>query len=181
MNQGIHIVDTLCWLCGDVAETLAIAETTGREVEVETLALALLKFESGARGVIEATTLAYPELPQYLEIFGERGTVTFNSGKVMRLELADPTPEEEAIREELLAPPPPPKEATKPKRTQVALKTNVCVADMGHTPILADFVAAIREDRPTLVDGHEARRSVELINAIYESSRNGSRPVRLTR
>jgi len=76
MNQGIHIVDLLTWFLGEVDEVIAMTDNVGREVEVETLALSLVKFRSGARGVIEGSTLAYPELPQYLEIFGSRGTLT---------------------------------------------------------------------------------------------------------
>jgi len=177
MNQGIHLVDLLGWFCGDVSEVIAVTETVGREVEVETLALALLKFANGARGVIEATTLAYPELPQYLEIFGERGTLTFDTGKIRRMDLIDPTPSERIVREQLLQLCGPRKASEQPKRATAPPGTAVPVADMGHTPVVADFVAAIREDRPPLVDGREAKRSVELINAIYESGRTHSSPV----
>jgi len=50
---------------------------------------------------------------------------------------------------------------------------------MGHGPVMADFVEAIRTDRPPAVDGPEARRAIELITAIYESGRRNSAPVRL--
>lgn len=178
MNQGIHLVDLLGWFCGEVTEVIAVTETVAREVEVETLALALLKFANGAKGVIEATTLAYPELPQYLEIFGERGTLTFDTGKIRRMDLIDPTPAERTAREQLLqlcAP----RAATsgQSKGLTAPPGTAVPVADMGHTPVVADFVAAIREDRPPVVNGREAKRSVELINAIYESGRTHSSPV----
>ena len=181
MNQGIHAVDLLGWFCGDVDEVIAATETMGRDVEVETLAVALLRFANGARGVIQATTLAYPELPRRIEIFGERGTLVFDGGRLQHMELIDPTPDERAIREELLATyglaastaPPSEKQPKTPPGTPVP------AVDMGHIPVMADFVAAIREDRPPLADGREARRAVELITAIYESGRNHGKPVRL--
>ena len=57
--------------------------------------------------------------------------------------------------------------------------TAVPTVDMGHTPVVADFVEAIREGRPPLVDGAEGRRAVALITALYESSLNDSQPVTL--
>lgn len=123
--------------------------------------------------------LAYPELPQYLEIFGSRGTLTFSSGKLMRLDLIDPTAEEAAAREELFALSAELEAAGKKARAKVAPDTAVPVVDMGHRPVIADFVGAILEDREPKVGGPEARRAVELITGIYESGRNGSRLVRL--
>jgi predicted dehydrogenase len=178
MNQGIHDVDLFRWFMGPVEEVIAIIESTGRNVEVETLALGLVKFKNGARGVVEGSTLAYPELPTYLEIFGSRGTVTFSARKLMRLDLIDPTPEEGAAREDLL-------EITRvhdqtqAQKAKVAAGTAVPSLDMGHTPVIADFVAAIQTGREPLVSVSEARNAVELITAIYESGKHNSKPVRL--
>jgi len=176
MNQGIHIVDLFTWFLGDVDQVIAMTDNVGRDVEVETLALSLVKFRSGARGVIEGSTLAYPELPQYLEIYGSRGTLTFDPRKVWRLDLIDPTSEEQAARQELL---------TRAERETGADEdpppagTPIPSVDMGHGPVIADFVEAILEDRSPEVDGTEARRAIEIITAIYESGRRNSAPVRL--
>ena len=103
MNQGIHLIDLLLWFVGEAEEVVAMTETRGRTVEVETLGMGLVRFCNGARGVIEATTLAYPELPQYLEIFGARGTIAFSGDQLQRMDLIDPTPAENAEREALFA------------------------------------------------------------------------------
>jgi UDP-N-acetyl-2-amino-2-deoxyglucuronate dehydrogenase len=179
MNQGIHLVDLLLWFCGDVDQVMALTSSVGRQIEVETQVQALLKFGSGATGVIEATTLAYPELPQYLELYGSRGTLAFTGDKVLRLDLMDPTPEESQARDEILqlgeA-----RAAEKARQRQDAVAgAAVPHVDMGHGPVIEDFVSAILEDRPPMVDGHEARRSVELITAIYESGRNAGQAVTL--
>ena len=179
MNQGIHAVDLFMWFLGDVDEVVAISETVGRNIEVETLALGLLKFASGAKGVIEATTLAYPEFSPYLEIYGSRGTMAFEADKVLRMDLMEPTEAEAAERDALLALSEETEAAKRERMKNVAPGTPIASIDMGHTPVINDFVDAIREDRVPLVDGVEARRPVELISAIYESGRQGSRPVRL--
>lgn len=179
MNQGIHLVDLLLWFCGDVTRVIALTSSVGRQVEVETQAQALLTFANGATGVIEATTLAYPELPQYLELYGSRGTVAFTGDRLLRLDLMDPTPaqiqaraEIERLGEERAA-------QRQGQRANVAAGTAVPHVDMGHAPVIEDFAAAILNNRPPLVDGPEARRSVELVTAIYESGRHGGRPVSL--
>ncbi len=179
MNQGIHLVDLLLWFCGDVSRVIAHTSSVGRDIEVETQALALLNFQSGARGVIEGTTLAYPELPQYLEIYGSRGTLAFTHEKLMRLDLIDATDEEEAAKEELIQIGNT-LEADRLKLVgEAEAGTAVPHVEMGHAPVIEDFAKAILEDRNPLVDGPEARRSVELITAIYESGRQNGKPVSL--
>jgi len=180
MNQGIHCVDLFLWFMGGVEEVIAITETMGRTVEVETLALSLVKFTSGARGVIEGTTLAYPEFSPYIEIYGSRGTLAFNGGKVLHLALADPTSAEAVARDELFEQRRALEAAqAKAVKKEVAPGTAVPFVDMGHTPVVTDFVAAVREGRDPFISGREARRSVAVINAIYESGRQNSKPVKL--
>ena len=43
----------------------------------------------------------------------------------------------------------------------------------GHRAIIEDFIQAVISDGVPLCDGHQARRSVRFVNAIYESSRSG--------
>ncbi len=164
---------------GEPESVIGSAETRGRDVEVETMAMGLIRYRSGARGVLEATTLAYPELPEYVEIVGARGTLIFNGTALQRLDLINPTPEEEATKEELLQVSA--ELAAERERIIAAAPpgTAVPTVDMGHTPVVVDFVEAIREGRPPLVDGSEGRRAVALITALYESSRNNSQPVAL--
>ena len=179
MNQGIHLIDLLLWFVGEAEEVVAMTETRGRTVEVETLGMGLVRFRNGARGVIEATTLAYPELPQYLEIFGTRGTIAFSGDQLQRMDLIDPTPAENAEREALFAR----SAALETEKAAILAAappgTAVPTVDMGHTPVVTDFAEAIRDGRKPLVDGVEGRRAVALITAIYESSRSGSQPVQI--
>ena len=179
MNQGIHLVDLLLWFVGDVDRIIALTSSVGRDVEVETLALALVQFTCGARGVIEGSTVAYPELPQYLEIFGSRGTLTFNSHRLLRMDLISPTAAEQKARETLFADGEKFDRGHATARAAAAPGTPIPEVDMGHGPVVADFVDAIREDRLPLIHGLEARRSVEVITAIYESGRRGGESVLL--
>src|SRR5206468_12435246 len=73
MNQGIHLVDLLLWLMGDVVEERAAAATLAHNIEVEDCITASLRFASSALGSIAATTAAAPGFPHRVEIYGDQG------------------------------------------------------------------------------------------------------------
>lgn len=75
MNQAIHTLDTLLWLCGPVARVAGRVATRLHRIEVEDTAAALLEFESGAFGMLEASTASFPGLPRRIEVTGTTGTL----------------------------------------------------------------------------------------------------------
>src|SRR5262249_6222030 len=58
INQGVHTLDLLLWLLGDVAGVRARSATLLHDIETEDTALALLEFANGTAGILEATTAA---------------------------------------------------------------------------------------------------------------------------
>src|SRR5262249_25012586 len=70
INQAIHTVDLLLWLCGPVTRVVGKAATRFHRIEVEDTAVAILEFASGALATLEATTCAYPGRPRRIEISG---------------------------------------------------------------------------------------------------------------
>ena len=76
---------------------------------------------------------------------------------------APPTPEDEEVKRRFAAKVGASGGAADPK----------AISHEGHRRQLADFVAAIREDRPPAVDGREGRKAVALICAAYESQQTG--------
>ena len=157
MNQGIHLVDLLLWFMGDVAEVRAESATLARAIEVEDCAAATLRFTSGALGSIVATTAAAPGFPHRVEVYGAAGGVQIEGEQVVRWEGEGREPGIEN-REPAAA-------------GAGASPTGISAA--GHTRLLDDFVAAIREGRDPLIPGAEARRSLALVLAIYEAARTG--------
>lgn len=75
MNQGIHTVDLLLWLLGPVRRVTGRIATRLHAIEVEDTAVALLEFESGAFGTVEATTAAFPGFPRRIAITGTRESI----------------------------------------------------------------------------------------------------------
>jgi predicted dehydrogenase len=75
MNQAIHTIDTLLWMCGPVARVSGHVATRLHRIEVEDTAAAVLEFSSGAFGVLEASTAAFPGFPRRIEVTGTKGSL----------------------------------------------------------------------------------------------------------
>ena len=75
MNQGIHGVDLLLYLMGDVKSVYGRAKTLVHDIETDDTTAAVIEYKSGALGVIQASTSVYPGVPRKIEISGNRGTV----------------------------------------------------------------------------------------------------------
>ena len=166
MNQGVHFVDLLRWCMGPLTEVTAACSTQAHQIEVEDTALALVRFASGAVGTILSSTAAFPGFPQRLEITGTEGTVTIEDGQIVRRAFAGASE------------PKAPAGAADAARSAAADPTAVDVAS--HAAQLADLLDAVDAGREPAVTGESGRAALEIVLAVYESSRTG-RPVSLGR
>jgi predicted dehydrogenase len=158
MNQGIHTVDLLLWLLGDVRRVHAATRTALHHIEVEDTAVACLEFANGGVGTLEVATSAYPGFARRVELTGSAGTVIIEHDRVVSVMLHDPPPE------------PPPRD----EGNANASATSPVVSDpRGHRRVLEDFIHAVRHGGRPLCDGRDGRRSVELAEAIYRAARSG--------
>ncbi|HET7018293.1 MAG TPA: Gfo/Idh/MocA family oxidoreductase [Streptosporangiaceae bacterium] len=166
MNQGIHYVDLLLASLGPVDEVTAISATQAHQIEVEDTALALLRFRNGALGTLVSSTCVYPGFAQRLEVTGTGGTVVIEDGEIVSRGLRA----DQAASATGQAEPPPPATAEG--------AFTPAVGDAAHAAQLTDFLSAIRDDRPPAVTAQDGRDALEVVLAVYESSRQG-RPIKL--
>jgi predicted dehydrogenase len=145
-------------MMGDVESVFALSTTALVNIETEDTAAVVLKFASGALGVIEATTAARPtDIEGSLSLLGERGTVEIGGFAVNEMKLwrfTEPRDGDERVLNEFSVNPP-------------------NVYGFGHQAYYEHVVDCLRHDRRHLVDGLEGRKSLELITAIYESVETG--------
>ena len=164
MNQSIHAIDMLLWLAGEVEEVSArCGNILHKGLEVEDTAMAWIKFKSGALGVIQGTTTAFPGESKRVEIKGSTGSATLVDDMPTFWQFETEKPEDEGIREWV-------------KGAQIGggASNPTAISIEGHRAQIEDFAAAIREGREPAIPGREGKRAVELICAIYESSRTNS-------
>ena len=84
MNQASHYVDLMQWLVGPVESVIAKTATQARQIEAEDSGAAVLKFRSGALGVIEVSVLTYPRnIEGSITILGEKGSVKIGGTAVV--------------------------------------------------------------------------------------------------
>ncbi len=157
-NQAAHHVDLLQWFLGKPISVFAKARTALVNIEAEDTGVAVIAFEGGAIGVVEATTAARPKDTEgSLSLLGEKGLVEIAGFAVNRLRtwnFVDAEPEDKEAFTKFSEDPPD-------------------VYGFGHIAYLNHVADVIRNGTSSLVDGVEAKKSVELICAIYESIRSG--------
>lgn len=165
MNQCIHNIDLLRWMMGDeIEEVVGMTDRLLHDyIEAEDLGIALIKFKNGAYGIVEGTTNVYPEnLEETLYLFGEKGTVKAGGQSVNVIEewrFSDILDDPEEVKKRFHENPP-------------------NVYGYGHTPLYADVIDAISNDREPYVDAEAGKRALELVLAIYQSAYKGE-PVKL--
>ncbi len=155
INQGVHTVDLLLWLLGDVVKVQARTAAMLHQIETEDTALALLEFSSGALGQLQATTAAYPGYPRRVEITGSKGTIILEQDCIVAINLR--TPYQGPISSEVA--------------DQNPSTSSPVVSDIrGHQSAIEDFILAIEKGTAPMCDGREGRKSLALVEAIYKAS-----------
>jgi UDP-N-acetyl-2-amino-2-deoxyglucuronate dehydrogenase len=162
MNQGIHYVDLLRWCMGPVAEITAVCSTQAHQMEAEDTSLAIVRFGSGAVGTILSSTAAFPGFAQRLEITGTEGTVTVEDGQIVRrafgADAGSAAPRGSAAGDRAVSVP-----GSDPGSVDAA----------SHAAQIADLLAAVDGGREPAVSGQSAREALEIVCAVYQSSRTG--------
>jgi len=157
-NQASHHVDMLEWMMGEVESVFARGTTALVNIEAEDTAVVTLKFKNGALGIIEATTATRPnDLEGSISILGENGTVVIGGFAVNEMQTwnfdHEVAGDDEVIEKYSVNPP--------------------NVYGFGHQAYYEHVIDCLGNGNSNLVDGLQGRKSIELINAIYESMETG--------
>ena len=154
-NQGIHAIDQLCWMCGPVKTVnYCHIQTAMHKMEAEDVGIAILTFENGAHGVIEATTCCYPGMGMKTEVYGTNGSAAFDGNRVTMFEVQGEKIDlggQKAAKSDGRSDP-------------------LAIGLEGHAAQLLDLVNCIREGTRPLVDGREARVAVDALTKLYNAA-----------
>jgi predicted dehydrogenase len=157
MNQAIHNLDLLLWFMGDVDEVCSYQATRLRDIETEDVSVSILRFKSGALGVIEAAVTLYPRnLEESLSLFGETGTAVVGGTTANWIRTWQFADQSEADSEAVI------------RRT-----AEDPYGQPGHYAIIQDMTDALRQNRPPAVTGEDGRKALELVLACGRAAKEG--------
>ncbi len=155
MNQGIHGIDLLLHVVGNAAVLKGRKKTISHSIEVEDTAAALLEFDSGALGVIEASTCTAPGFERRLEIHGDRGYAVLVEDRLAELML-----DGQQLRNDA-------SDSGRADRRYINTASDPGKLDCTlHARQMQNMVRAIRGTEPLRVSTADGRRAVELIRQI---------------
>ena len=155
MNQGIHGIDLLEYIVGGVKDVQGIVRTLSHRIEVEDTAVAMIEFECGALGTVQASTCAYPGFERRIEIHGDRGYAVFTENSIEKLMV----------------------NGVEQSTAKVAVANTAsdptAVPSMMHKIEIENLLSAIDGKEDLLIDANEGKRAVRIIEEIYKSSGRG--------
>lgn len=159
MSQTIHTIDLQLWIMGEVDSLAGFYTTASHDIETDDLAVASLRFKNGALGNIVGSTATKPGYPRRLEIHGEKGTIVVKDDDIVVWDVDGMDGS---------------KYLSQPKKNLGDSFSKPGYADStNHRMQLRDFVDAVKERRRPLVDGREGRKALEVLMAIYQSTKTG--------
>lgn len=158
MNQSIHMIDLLCDLMPPVEDIAGFSSSAGHPfIETEDAAVAAVRFQGGALGLIHGTTSVWPGRPKRLEVAGTGGTIILEDEFLTEYSFREMTPEDDEIRRQFSRPP-----------DTIAIGAGhpkLNTSDL-HAVCIRDFIHAVQTNTPFRSDGPSARKSVALIERL---------------
>ena len=158
INQAIHQIDVLLWLIGSVTELFGYWQIGAlHKIESEDVVAALLKYSSGATGVIQASTAFWPGYTERIEIQGTKGTAIISGDKLTTWDVENDTG--------------PPAPVDRDVASGASDPMAISLAPFERQ--FLDFGEAIRTGRKPLSAGEDGYRALELVQTVYKSCREG--------
>jgi UDP-N-acetyl-2-amino-2-deoxyglucuronate dehydrogenase len=157
MNQASHYIDLLNWIVGPVESVMAYTATQARNIEAEDSGVAAIKWRSGAMGTLNVSMLTYPKnLEGSITILGEKGTARIGGvavNEIQEWQFEQTLPEDEQIK--------------------AASYATTSVYGFGHPLYYGNVIETLRGLVEPETDGRSGLKSLELLVAMYRSSKDG--------
>ncbi|MEN8230374.1 MAG: Gfo/Idh/MocA family oxidoreductase [Bacteroidota bacterium] len=179
VNQAPHQLDLFCWLMGPIDEVYGHrANLNHPYIEVEDTALAIVKFRSGAIGNIIVSNSQKPGIFGKIQVHGENGASVGVQTEGGAMFIAGMSPITEPPVNDLWTIP-----GEEHKLGEFTKEDNELFEKVDPMVYfirlqIEEYLDALDNNREPLVNGEEARRTVELFTAIYRSTRD-NKPVKL--
>lgn len=153
-NQGIHHIDLLRYLGGEIQKVCSLNKTLGAKIEVEDTAVAVFEFKNGAIGSLEITTAARPlDYEASISFVCESGLAQIGGIAVNELQIFTPDPNECEKKSE---------------------DFSGNVYGNGHAKIYKEIAISLHENKDFPVNLNDVLSTIQLLNAFYISDEKKS-------
>jgi predicted dehydrogenase len=160
INQAVHQVDVLRWLMGPVKEIFGSWQLGAlHKIESEDVVTAVIKYASGATGVIQASTAFWPGYPERIEIHGTKGTAVLTADRLTAWDVENDSGEPAPVAKDVMS----------------GSSDPMAISLTPFERQFRDLGDAIREGRQPLVTGEEGYNALEVVASIYRSCREGQK------
>jgi predicted dehydrogenase len=158
ISQAIHQVDVLLHLIGAVDEVFGYWHLGAlHKIESEDLVCAVMRYASGATGMIQAGTALWPGYPERVEIHGTKGSAIITGDQLTTWDVQDDSGEPAPVAQQAKS------GASDPMAISLA----------PFERQFADFGEACKAGRPAASSGIEGYRALQLVRSIYDSCAEG--------
>ena len=162
INQAIHQIDILRWLAGPAAEVCGMWQLGAlHRIESEDVVNAVVRYASGATGVIQASTAFWPGYAERTEFHGARGTAILSGDKLTTWDVENDSGEPAPLAKEVAS----------------GASDPMAISLEPFERQFLDFGDAIAKGRKPLVAGEEGYQALEVVDAVYRSCRTGEKVV----
>lgn len=160
INQAIHGIDILRWLAGPVKELFAVWQLGAlHKIESEDVVNAVMKFSSGATGVVQASTAFWPGYTERTEFHGTKGTAIISGDKLTTWDVENDSGEPAPVAKEVAS----------------GASDPMAISLEPFERQFLDFGEAIAKGRKPRVAGEEGYQALEIVDAVYRSCRTGEK------
>lgn len=160
INQAIHQVDVLLWLVGPAIEVFGNWQiAAAHKMESEDVVNGLIRYASGATGVVQASTAMWPGYTERIEINGTKGTAILSGDKLTAWDVKDDAGDPAPVEREFAS----------------GASDPMAISLEPFERQFLDFGDAIQNDRKPVSAGEDGYRALELVLSVYESCRTGAK------
>jgi predicted dehydrogenase len=158
INQAVHQVDILLWLIGSVSEVFGYWQLGAmHKIESEDVVNAMLKYSSGATGVIQASTAFWPGYTERIEIHGTKGTAVVSGDKLTTWDVEDDSGDPAPIDRHVAS----------------GASDPMAISLEPFERQFIDFGEACKTGRRPMCSGEDGFRALQVVESVYESCRQG--------
>ena len=160
INQAIHQVDLLLYLIGAVDEVFGFWQKGAlHRIESEDNISVLVKYASGATGVIQASTALWPGYPERIEIHGTKGSAIVTGDQLTAWDVQDDEGEPAPVS----------------AQSKSGASDPLAISNLPFERQLKDFGDACKAGHAPSCSGIDGYCALQLVRAAYESCQSGSK------